>query len=674
MKKWWFYPLIIVVFLMLVSTILFKIDTQFAQSTAGILTVIYIVILIIVLLVFGFFALRWILRKLFFKVRNRIIANYILTGVLPLCLVFFLIWLGTHLFLVQVVSLQLKQFLEKESSDLQQIAYEVSFLLSKETSETDPSEYEKFVEKHRERFPGLQVSLFYPGQEQILWSSEKHPIPNLDVKESIARTFVVYKDTVYLTVALAGDGRWSDYPMMLAVPLKDNYLEKIEHQFDARMQFFYGYGSSTKDKEGQTTGFKIKLSDPKDPAVKMGKNMASDQEAQAQQWLEQLPSGVEYFSSYMFDGGKIFKNGEPATDVAVLALVHAKYLTMIGKFIQGSLPAEVPAPKILFWLLISVAGFFVFIELVALIISLFLSRSITKVIAQLYKKTRRVSKGDFSFQIRSRRRDQLGELASSTDQMSEDLQKLLLEVKEKERLEQEIAIAQEVQKTFFPKSLPSIQGVALLGKCVPARKVSGDYYDFIRHEEGLMDFFIGDISGKGISAALLMASSQTFLRMESAKRPMQSVPRIINRFNNYLVDYSSQGKYSTLFYGRLDKSANTLTYCNAGHNPPFLLRGGQVVRLSAGGMIPGILPDEEYVEETVALENHDLMVAFTDGFTEVFNRDDEEFGEDRLSELVKSSHITKLPELYESLVDSVQDWSSSTDQTDDMTMLMFLIA
>jgi sigma-B regulation protein RsbU (phosphoserine phosphatase) len=257
--------------------------------------------------------------------------------------------------------------------------------------------------------------------------------------------------------------------------------------------------------------------------------------------------------------------------------------------------------------------------------------------------------------------------------MSDDLQHLMAEVKEKERLEREIAIAQELQNTFFPKSLPDIQGVNLWGKCLPARKVSGDYYDFIHHEDGTVDFYIGDISGKGISAALLMASTQTFLRLESAKHPRQRIHEIVGNYNNYLLDYSSTGKFSTLFFGRLDKKNNTLAYCNAGHNPPFLIRKGQILRLETGGMIPGIMPDTPYETESVLLQPKDLLVAFTDGFTEVFNREQEEFGEERLSELLRSPGAYQLNELYDNMVSAVRQWSAVSEQADDMTVLMVML-
>ncbi len=180
-----------------------------------------------------------------------------------------------------------------------------------------------------------------------------------------------------------------------------------------------------------------------------------------------------------------------------------------------------------------------------------LSRSITKTIAQLHRKADCVAAGDFSYRIDSKRTDQLGLLASSFDKMSDSLEELLEKEKEKQRLERDIAIAREVQRMFFPVSFPKSNGITMLGRCLPARMVSGDYYDCITHPEAASIFHRGYLR-QGDSSCPAHGRFSYVSSVEAVRRPLLSLPEIIAGLNDHLVRYSAEGKFSTLFYGRLD--------------------------------------------------------------------------------------------------------------------------
>jgi len=635
----------------------------------SILHVLGVLLIGLVLLSRLFLALRWLTRKVFFKVRNRIIANYFLTGLLPLFLLALLVFITANLFLVQLASYHLKQLLADEFSTAEQAAFELSVVAS--TGDPDAGPAAEVMTHFRTLLPGLQATVpEEPLTAKPGWTSGD-PLPWLDIPAEKRQTYVAAGDHIHLVVQLTPQNSRARRAVQVSVPLAEPFLSGLEKEMDGFILFIHGEedtsAEASPDKKTSSTtrqrsSFTISIDESPQAATRLT------------QWLDTLPGGLAYFDSYMLAPG--YAQQEEAgglEEMMVLGIVRTKYSAILGKYIQGSLPADVPAHKLFLWVGLIVGGFFAFIELIAFGISLVFSRSITKVIGQLHRKTRLLAEGNFEYRIDSKRRDQLGELARSFDRMSDDLQHLLVEVKEKERMERELAIAQELQNTFFPKSLPDIQGVNLWGKCLPARKVSGDYYDFIHHEDGTVDFYIGDISGKGISAALLMASTQTFLRLESAKHPRLAVHEIVANYNNYLLNYSAHGKFSTLFFGRLDKKRNTLAYCNAGHNPPFLFRQGQVLRLETGGMITGIIEDTPYESETVLLQPKDLLMAYTDGFTEVFNQEQEEFGDDRLRDLVDTAGEYQLHRLYDSLVTAVQQWSAVSEQADDMTMLMVMI-
>ena len=154
---------------------------------------------------------------------------------------------------------------------------------------------------------------------------------------------------------------------------------------------------------------------------------------------------------------------------------------------------------------------------------------------------------------------------------------------------------------------------------------------------------------------------------------VQVVEKIYNEGDTYEVEYGSENKFSTLFYGRLEKSTNKLLYCNAGHLPPKIFRNGEIIQLSTGGMVPGIFPDKEYDEDAIRLERGDLLVAYTDGFSEATNNNHEEFGDERLSHLFSEFSEPTLESLFTKVMSSVQNWASPLHQHDDMTIILVRI-
>jgi len=212
------------------------------------------------------------------------------------------------------------------------------------------------------------------------------------------------------------------------------------------------------------------------------------------------------------------------------------------------------------------------------------------------------------------------------------------EMAQRERLNRELEIAREVQEHLFPQRLPSAPGLDYCGQCRPAREVGGDYYDFLDLSASRLGIAIGDVSGKGVGAALMMASLEASLR---ALAPVvQDAADLIGRVNSLLCQASTDNRYATLFYAEYDMAARRLTYVNAGHNPPIVLRnsGGacQVLRLETGGSVVGLLP-QRYRRGMFALEPGDLVILFTDGVSESMNVRDEEWGEESLIELAKAS-------------------------------------
>ena len=247
------------------------------------------------------------------------------------------------------------------------------------------------------------------------------------------------------------------------------------------------------------------------------------------------------------------------------------------------------------------------------------------------------------------------------------------EVAHRERLNREVEIAREVQERLFPQKLPAIAGLDYAGHCRPALGVGGDYYDFLALPQGHLGVAIGDVSGKGIAAALMMASLQASLRGEATRAPENLAAAVAN-VNRLVYEASSSNRYATFFYGQYDAAARSFDYVNAGHNPPMLFHcsGGQwtVRRLDVGGTVVGLLESYAYEQGSVTLAHGDILVAYTDGISEAMNAADEEWGEDNMMETVKQYDSLPAKEILQRILAAADGFVAGAKQHDDMTLVI----
>lgn len=248
------------------------------------------------------------------------------------------------------------------------------------------------------------------------------------------------------------------------------------------------------------------------------------------------------------------------------------------------------------------------------------------------------------------------------------------EMAQRERLNRELEIAREVQEHLFPQRLPAAPGLEYCGQCRPAREVGGDYYDFLELPGGRLGIAIGDVSGKGVGAALMMASLEASLR---ALAPVVRDPAdLMGRVNSLVCEASAPNRYATLFYAEYHPAMRRLTYVNAGHNAPLVLRNGggacQVLRLETGGSVIGLLP-QAYQCGVFSHEAGDLIVLFTDGVSESMNARDEEWGEERLIELAKKCHGLPAAEAMRRILAAAESFAGGFPQHDDMTLVVLCV-
>src|SRR3984957_12738605 len=381
-------------------------------------------------------------------------------------------------------------------------------------------------------------------------------------------------------------------------------------------------------------------------------------------WLEPSVNVV----SRLEDAASIEPNGTVGKPNPVFAVFSARPTRLNGRMF--STLGELRDFYLLLFVVFAVV--FLLIWIAAFITGVVLTRQITKAIADLYHATQYVQSGDLTHRVRIERRDQLGVLAESFNLMTGSISGLIEEQKKRQRLENEISIAREVQNQLFPQKLPVVPGVELEAICKAARSVSGDYYDFIQLSPTHLAIAVADISGKGISAALLMASLQAALRsqMLAAGSEHMSTAELVSRLNKHLVRNTGDDRFATFFIAVYDSATRTLRYTNAGHLPSFLICKDSALHLDKGGMVLGVVEDYSYEEGSVIVAPDSLLVGYSDGLVEPENVYGEEFGIRRLQQAAVHVQGAAPQVVAQSLMTAAEEWAGTPEQADDMTVIV----
>lgn len=248
--------------------------------------------------------------------------------------------------------------------------------------------------------------------------------------------------------------------------------------------------------------------------------------------------------------------------------------------------------------------------------------------------------------------------------------RLHLRALEQERLEREMHLAAEIQRQILPKGAPQVPGFQLAGWNRPARQVGGDYYDMFPTRDGRMGLVVGDVSGKGIPAALMVSTLHSALRLLLDQTGIG--PPLLEKLNRHILESSMPNKFITMLLAELDPESGRLLYANAGHNPGLLLRGdGRVEELGSGGVPLGLLPGSRYQAREVTVEPGDLLCLYSDGITEAESVQEEEFGMERLCDVLRDRRSEPaLQEVLDAIRTSVEDFSRGQPQGDDQTLLV----
>jgi sigma-B regulation protein RsbU (phosphoserine phosphatase) len=591
------------------------------QSIVGVLT-------ILTALAATFQWTRQLLRQAIWRLRNRLIVAYLFIAVVPLILVVALVALASYVVLGQMAVYLVNKELESREA---QLARSAQALARFPASDPDVA-MNRTAELIRHSFP--EFNLLVNGQREYRFPKESALTHPPDTWEDSLQSGLIVKPTKGGMGLFAwAHATENGHHVTIVAPITHELLSRLVPGLgDVYFTKVMGRARGSHVPEAiNLFDFRLRFLDPvMIPAWESPHNITS---------------------AYLFVDTRLS---------AVMSQVFGQ---------------KVDYGEQLLAFLTAVSVLFILVEIASLVAGVSLSRSITGAVHELYQGTQHIKEGDFSYRIPVKGSDQLAELGASFNTMTENLGRLIVVAKEKERLESELAIAREVQNQLFPKDVPFTGTLELKGVCNPARMVSGDYYDFMSISDTKLAFAIGDVAGKGISAALLMAAIQSTMRTQlnapsNSSMPALSTATLVSNLNRQLFATTSAEKYATFYFAMYDEATHSLTYTNAGHLAPMLLRRCEFSMMDSTGTVVGAFPIARYAEKTVALEHGDILVAYTDGIVEPENAYGEMFGEERLKDLVVKYTNADSSEIIARAMEAVVEWTGAGELQDDMTMLV----
>jgi sigma-B regulation protein RsbU (phosphoserine phosphatase) len=645
---------------------------------------------IVLLALAGF---RWLRAKLLWRLRNRLIVTYVFIGVIPIFLLAMISLITLYLLAGQfagfVVTSEIASRLRSMEASNRAIAKQIANRYSR--GETPTGETIGGMRPQHREWARRQVCVWYGNQAQPYCMGPKGTAA-FNAPAFVSDNFreIVWDHgALSLRTATVIGAEPESLRVIASEPLDKSLMEEMAADL-GEITLLQPKPSATipNGKDKNQLGFDIRsggtvsAEGPQfEPAFTAGAIPAPSRAVDYEITFGTPLSVVDWASAT----GERQRAGALVRVQTRPSVLYQRLFAALGDLAEG-----------VEYMLLFIAILFAIVVLLALIVGWKLTRSITSAVDQLYEATKHVNRADFSHRITVRSNDQLATLANSFNSMTTSIEKLVQEQKEKQRLEGELAIAQEVQAQLYPKLITQLESLEVHGFCRPARTVSGDYYDFLGLNSDKLMLAVGDISGKGISAALMMATIHSAVRAYSiediavllepaaiavaggtglmlaseAREKEVSPAALLTLLNHQLYESTPAAKYATLFLGIYDGATRRLTYANGGHLPPILIsEDGSSRLLDCGGTVVGLFDNLSFPEETVELRPGDVLVAYTDGVTEPEN-DYGEFGEERLIQLVRSNRHLPLARITEIVTAAVEDWIGDNEQPDDVTLVL----
>jgi phosphoserine phosphatase RsbU/P len=619
-------------------------------------------LILIFLVALGFIIVRfarWVRRRLLWGLRNRLIVAYVFIAVIPVVLLFALVGVSAYLLYFQLGAHLLSDDLNARIGATASVADTLGRTLQAENNRRVPVSVSQvlaapgvsaLLASARQNLPGLEVHLVQP------------PVTNGSRPQQNFPGLVQANGKLWIEAIVAGNSGVhgetqsgpADTELFVRVPVTRALLQTLAPDLGPVQLTTLRPATSTDRSTDIFTLNGQRL-------VRVAQVSSLRPLPPKHAWYDIVISGSSTLDAVLEE------DGQPS---AIKVPVVAGFTMRPWQFNHRLFTALGAIGDPLVIILIVIILVFLSLGVAGLITGIVLTRTITVAVDDLYAATRHVRQGDFTHRIYVRKRDQLGVLAESFNAMTSSVAELIEEQRARHRLENELSIAHEVQTQLFPHELPSIPGVELAAICRAARTVSGDYYDFLQLGPSRIGIALADISGKGISAALLMASLQAALRSQAILDGHRSTAQVVETLNRHLFLNTSDDRYATLFYAEYDAISRSLRYTTAGHCAPFFVADGKVQKLDEGGTVVGLFDSADYQQGTIQAKSGGLLVAFSDGLLEPENVYGEEFGTERL--VAEVLRLRELPaeRLAENLLASVEQWAGTPEQADDMTVIV----
>jgi phosphoserine phosphatase RsbU/P len=683
---------------------------SYGQSLGG--WVSFLTFLAVIL--FAILAYRWLKARVLWRLRNRLIVTYVFVGVIPAISLIAMGAASLYLFSGQFANFVVTSEFDSQLRSLEAVNAAISNELAShlERDEKPVAESLEGLKQHDPAWAHRQTCGWYGGKPLLICGQGSPAKTALTLPSFLPAQFreiVRDHDNLYLRAATTLTVGSQKLMVVSSEPLDKDLVDKIARDLGEITLYSSGIELEEERPVRQPRSAQPIIS------ADTGKNTKGEDQT---------------FSISQKSGGLVVKNGSeqllptftagvlpPATGRLDREITFGAPLPVVDWVTgeqqkAGALLRVQTRPSVLYVRLFAALGDFakgvefillalaiflgVIILPLALLIGARLTRTITLAVAQLYDATKHINRGDFRHRIPVKSSDQLAALANSFNSMTASIENLIKEQKEKQRLENELAIAQEVQAQLFPREISQLRSLEVYGFCRPARTVSGDYYDFLTLNSEKLILAVGDVSGKGISAALLMATIHSAVRAYSLegipilREPVAvgatvgsdmmlgcglqgaeaSPATLLTLLNHQLYQSTPMEKYATLFLGIYDGKSRELTYSNGGHLPPIILsEDGSIRKLECGGMVVGLFDRQNYEEGSIQLRRGEIFLAYSDGVTEPEN-DFGEFGEQRLIDLVREHRDLPLARISEIVTAAVDDWIGDNEQPDDVTLVL----
>lgn len=730
-------PRVAIVAIVMFFIRLFVGDTRFYKETFpgqlfGLLT---FCVALLTGLYYGFKALRWLKRKLLWRVRRRLMITYLFVGLTPIILLALLGLLfafgGSAQGIARIITAQINATERQTLASARSLADSFQRLPSNADDRAIQAWLDERVALLRASLPGARAALWRGTSAEDLANVGQGTSAQFVSDVSDESTRGVGDDSIPLNAPLPdwlrGRMDWSGLSftipanaddsfgspsmravvrvmvnnrpvtLLLVVPVSRALVQQYREATGIYVRPFFMKSAMNKKggrieiESGASNGQRGNAINPQSNAAL---NNELEKLIRRDQFGEQTPDSLYI----VFLPATEWTNGQTRQH---LSFLFDWSWALVGKqFWESSEPGEIWRAALKY-----VAIGFLICELLALIAAIWMTRAVTGTVHKLYSALDFIKRGDFSHRVKVRSHDQLGELASAFNDMSGNIEVLLQERVKHERLEREVEIAAEVQAQLFPRAVPTLLTAQIAAECRAARGVAGDYYDYIEIAPGLVTLALGDVSGKGISASLVMSNLQASLRAQTTitagqlslsesetalsagaggdavgklRLPVVAealidgvVARQMTNINSQLCQSTEANRFATLFLAIYEDRTRTLHYTNAGHNPPILVRtDGTVERLTSGGMLVGAFDWAGYEETEIALQPGDLLLIFSDGISEAENDAGAEYGEKQLAQFVVERRALSAEQLRDAIFEEIDAWSGTRERDDDQTLVI----